>query len=126
MIILDTCALLWLVAGDDRLSDDARARIDGETLVGVSAISAFEVGLKYAQGKLELPLPPREWWARVAEHHRLDVLPLTPEVLFTSVSLPPVHRDRADRFIIATATIHRAPVVTTDGRFAEYGVAVLA
>jgi PIN domain nuclease of toxin-antitoxin system len=42
------------------------------------------------------------------------------------VSLPPLHRDPADRFIIATATIQRAPVVTTDGRFAEYGVAILS
>lgn len=124
MIILDTCALLWLAAGSDRLSEEARERIDGEAIVAVSAISAFEIALKYRDQRLELPLPPREWWNRILDHHRLDVLTLSPEVIFTAVNLPPVHRDPADRFIIATAFNHNAPVVTTDSRFAEYGVVV--
>ena len=75
MIILDTCALLWLAAGSDRLTVDARKRIDAETIVAVSAISAFEIALKYRDGKLELPLPPRDWWSRVIDHHRVDVSP---------------------------------------------------
>jgi len=33
-----------------------------------------------------------------------------------------VHADPCDRFIIATALIHEFPVVTTDERFAAYGV----
>lgn len=122
MIVLDTCALLWLAAGSDRLSNDARERLDAETVVAVSAISSFEVALKYRSRKLELPLPPREWWTRVVEHHRIDVLGLSPEILFTAATLPPVHRDPADRFIIATAAIRNAPVVTADSRLAEYGI----
>ena len=122
VIILDTCALLWLAAGSNRLTVDARKRIDAEKIVAVSAISAFEIALKYRDGKLELPLPPRDWWSRVMDHHRLDVLPLEPETLFTAESLPRLHKDPADRFIIATAFIHKAAVATTDERFADYGV----
>lgn len=125
MIILDTCALLWLAAGSNRLTVDARKRIDAETIVAVCAISAFEIALKYRDGKLELPLPPRDWWSRVIDHHRLDVLPLEPETLFTAASLPRIHKDPADRFIIATAFIHKAPVATTDERFAAYGVSAI-
>ncbi|MEX2444684.1 MAG: type II toxin-antitoxin system VapC family toxin [Alkalispirochaeta sp.] len=126
MIILDTCAVLWLAAGSEKLSSDARKRIDEETVVAISSISAFEIALKYRDGKLVLSLPPREWWKRVLDHHRLDVLQLEPEVLFTAVNLPPVHRDPADRFIIATAIIHNAAVVTADARFSDYGIAVLS
>lgn len=123
VIILDTCALLWLAAGSDRLSADARKRIDTEKTVAVSAISAFEIALKNRAGKLELPLPPRDWWSRVVDHHRLEILPLNTETLFTAVNLPTLHKDPADRFIIATAIEHTAPVATTDERFAEYGIA---
>jgi PIN domain nuclease of toxin-antitoxin system len=125
VIILDTCALLWLAAGSDRLTADARKRIDAEMIVAVSAISAFEIALKYRDGKLELPLPPPDWWSRVIEHHRLDVLPLEPDTLFTAVGLPPIHKDPADRFIIAAGIIHKAPVATTDERFSDYGVSTI-
>ena len=36
-----------------------------------------------------------------------------------------VHDDPCDRFIIATAKLNNLTVVTTDERFAEYGVEVL-
>ncbi|MFW5695878.1 MAG: type II toxin-antitoxin system VapC family toxin [Alkalispirochaeta sp.] len=126
MIVLDTCAVLWLAAGSPRLSDEVRRRIDAEPVVAISSISAFEIALKYRDGKLALPFPPREWWKRVLDHHRLDLLQLEPEILFTAVSLPPVHRDPADRFIIATAIIHDASVVTADSRFSDYGVTILS
>jgi PIN domain nuclease of toxin-antitoxin system len=122
VIILDTCAVLWLAAGSDRLTADTRQRIDAEAIVAVSSISAFEIAHKYRAGKLELPLSPRDWWSRMVDHHRLDVLPLETETLFTAVNLPAIHKDPADRFIIAAAILHKAPVVTADGRFAEYGI----
>ena len=45
-LILDTCALLWLVAGGGKLSIEALARIDSAPIVYVSAISGFEIGIK--------------------------------------------------------------------------------
>lgn len=35
------------------------------------------------------------------------------------------YKDPCDRLIIAAALIHHLPVVTTDMRFAEYGVEVM-
>jgi len=43
-----------------------------------------------------------------------------------TTALPYVHRDPADRFIIATALIRNLPVVTTDRRFSQYGVTVIS
>ena len=125
MIVLDTCAILWIVDGSDTISADVRARIDAEPIVAVSAISAFEVALKYRGGKLRLPFSPEEWWRRVVEHHHLDVINLDDTVAMRATTLPPIHRDRADRFIIATAHAYNAPVVTSDSRFHAYGVTVI-
>jgi len=125
MIILDTCAVLWLAEGSPRLSPKTVALIDREAVVAVSSISAFEVALKYRRGKLSLPMPPEEWWLRFTNHHRIDVIDLSPELVMGATKLPHIHKDPADRFIIATALAHNSPVVTADRRFTEYGVRVL-
>ncbi|MFW5744924.1 MAG: type II toxin-antitoxin system VapC family toxin [Spirochaetota bacterium] len=122
MILLDTCGLLWLASGSGDLSAGVLEQIDSESIVCVSAISALEIGLKVRSGKLELPVPAAEWWHEAVAHHRLDVVAADPAVLIRSTELPPIHRDSADRIIIATALARHAPVVTSDRRFAEYGV----
>ena len=122
MMLLDTCALLWLSEGSTRLSKHARQRLAAATLVYVSAISAFEVGLKHRSGKLALPLPPAEWFAGVVDHHALTVQGLDWDICMAATLLPDLHRDPCDRFIIATARKLGLPVLTADPNFAAYGI----
>jgi PIN domain nuclease of toxin-antitoxin system len=124
-MLLDTCALLWLAGEHSRLSSSALQQIDSEPIVSVSAISAFEIAVKTAKGKLGLPLPVEEWWKKTVLHHHLDVIQVSDDILIRSVSLPQIHSDPADRIIIATALLHNLPVVTADSRFTDYGVRVL-
>jgi len=124
-MILDTCALLWLAAGDRRLSRTALKQINEAPAVYVSAVSGFEVALKVARGRLKLPHPPAEWFARVIDHHGLSVLPVDLNACITAAQLPPVHDDPCDRFIIATAKLNELGVVTTDERFQNYGIDVI-
>jgi PIN domain nuclease of toxin-antitoxin system len=123
-LLLDTCGLLWLAAGHRRLSASARKRIDSATLVAVSAITAWEVGLKAARGDLKLPLEAEEWFEGVVAHHRLQVFEITAGIAFEANRLPWHHRDPADRFILATARRHHMAVVTADDNFAAYGVEI--
>src|SRR6266702_3259179 len=115
-MILDTCALLWLAAGDKKLSRAAVKRIDESPAVYVSAISGFEIAIKVAKRKLTLPLRPQDWFVRVIEHHDLTVLPLTLHICIAAVELPPLHDDPCDRFIIAAAQLNDLTVVTADDR----------
>ena len=124
-MILDTCALLWLAEGGGELSEAAARRIDAAPVVYVSAITGFEVGIKYRQGRLDLPAVPSDWFAAVLKHHGLEVLPLDLPICVRSTELPAIHKDPCDRLIIATAEIHRLPVVTTDARFQRYGIEVI-
>ena len=124
-MILDTCGLLWLVTGQKKLSRSTLKEIAEAPAVYVSAISGFEIALKATRGKLPLPLPPQTWFEQVVEHHGLAVIPLALPVCIAAAQLPPVHDDPCDRFIIATAKLNHLAVVTTDERFAEYGVTVL-
>ncbi len=58
MLLLDTCALLWLVNGGGHLTQSALEEIDLAPVVYISAISGFEISLKYRKGKLKLALDP--------------------------------------------------------------------
>jgi PIN domain nuclease of toxin-antitoxin system len=122
MIILDTCALLWLADGGKRLSKEARDRIENAPVVYVSAISAFEIAVKCRSGKLKLPVPPEEWFQGVVDHHSLAVQALDWDVCMAVVALPPVHKDPCDRFIIAAAKMHNLTVVTGDPAFRSFGI----
>ena len=124
-LILDTCALVWLVSGNKRLSEDAKVEIEAAQVVYVSPISAWEVSLKTARGALELPLPPREWFDRALDAHHLTLSDLSVDVLMRANELPWHHRDPADRFIIATAKLDSLVVVTDDKRFQAYDVETL-
>jgi len=124
-MILDTCALLWLVQGSDRLAAPVRRRINAEPVVYVSAISGFEVGIKHQKGKLVLPARPSQWFEAVIGHHNIQVLPLDLNVCIRATELPAIHADPCDRMIIATAERHKLPVVTADPIFLHYGVEVV-
>ena len=125
-LILDTCALLWLASGSRRLSAHVRNVIDAAPVVYVSAISAWEIGLKVVRGDLGLPLPPKEWFRDAVRNHDLVVVDLDADILMAANELPWHHRDPADRFILATARKHSLAIVTADARFAAYGVPILA
>ena len=124
-ILLDTCALLWLGFGDRHLSIEARQMIEETETVFVSPISLWEISNKVHQGKLILNLPVRDWFRRVCERHRLSLLPLTSEAMFSAGELPSVHKDPVDRMIIASALEQDLLVVTGDHNFPLYGVKVI-
>ena len=125
-MLLDTCALLWLAEGSPHLSKATRDRLSAASVVYVSAISAFEIGLKHRSGKLVLPLPPTEWFASVVDHHALATHPLDWEVCLAATELPPLHKDPCDRFIIATAKKLGLTVVTADPNFKAYDIEVVS
>lgn len=114
-VLLDTCALLWLVGDPTQLSTRARTALaDGETELCVSAISAFEIAVKHKKGKLALPLPAREWLREAFATYALRELPVTAEIAAMAPEVAVPHGDPCDRMIIATAQVHKIPVVTSD------------
>jgi PIN domain nuclease of toxin-antitoxin system len=125
-LVLDTCALLWLVKGDERLSRDAKEAIEFASMVYVSAISAWEIGLKADRGELILPMRAQAWFESSLERHSLIAAAVDVDIAFRATALPRIHKDPADRFIIATAMGLSAAVVTADATFKEYGIRVIA
>lgn len=123
-ILLDTCAVIWLGTGDD-LAEAAVHAIDeaaADAGVFVSPISAWEIGLLTARGRLRLSAEPVKWWRRLTDTG-VRVAPLSPEVLIASSYLPVPNeqlRDPADRIIAATARDLDMRIVTRDTVLLNY------
>lgn len=124
-LLLDTCTILRLASGEGRLSRRTLLALEEASVVFVSPISLWEIALKTKDGNLSLPNEPVEFFNDVVANYELTVAPLSLEVMAKAVELPQHHRDPADRFLIATALLNNLSVVTTDRRFAQYGVEVL-
>ncbi|MEH2324057.1 MAG: type II toxin-antitoxin system VapC family toxin [Nostoc sp.] len=81
MILLDTHVWLWLLHDPSQLSSQAQAAIDSEEPQSgllVSAISAWEIAIKFSIGKLTLPLPVNEWYALAQTHSGIVIEHLNP------------------------------------------------
>lgn len=124
MIVLDTHALLWWVEGDRKLSSRARRRIGSEREAGeviVSSITAWEIALLIAKKRLGLAVDLNLWLAKVARIDGLRFAPVDNAIAVAAVNLPgPIHRDPADRIIVATARHYEAPLVTADRQLRAY------
>jgi PIN domain nuclease of toxin-antitoxin system len=121
MILLDTCALLWLVLDQTGLSPAAKLCLREQSgNLYVSAVTAFEIGQKAAAGKLKLKLKPSVWFPRACELHGIQVLPFTAEAALTAAALPKLHKDPFDRLLIATAITHGFLMLTPDEKIRCY------
>ena len=117
-LLLDTRALLWLLAGDVRVEGVRDAIADPRTPVLVSAVCVWEAAIKSALGKLRVPddLPDR------LDEFAFERLSVSDEHAWAVRTLPPLHNDPFDRLLAAQAICERATIVSADTIFDGYGL----
>lgn len=121
-LLLDTHALLWALDDPAALSAEARSAIeDGANEVFVSAASVWEIAIKRALGKLEMPDGLLEAMRAAA----LQPLPITVDHAWVAGMLPRHHNDPFDRMLVAQAAAEGLTVVTRDQTFVRYQVPAL-
>jgi len=122
-LLLDSHALLWALHDPARLRPEAAAAIrDPRRAVFFSAASAWELELKAAMGKLDLP----EAWLEAATETGFLELPITSSEARDSARLPWHHRDPFDRILVAQGRAHGLRIATRDPLISAYDVPVLA
>ncbi|TCO34624.1 PIN domain nuclease of toxin-antitoxin system [Kribbella steppae] len=120
-LLLDTQVLLWWLEDSPELSENLKDRIDSELEVHVSAATVWELSIKTALGKLEIPDDLTE----LLEQSGLSELPIRFQHAERAGRLPPVHRDPFDRMLIAQALTERLTLVTRDELIHKYDVPIL-
>jgi PIN domain nuclease of toxin-antitoxin system len=125
-LLLDTCAFLWFLADSPELSPAARSHImDPANDVYLSAVSAWEIARKYAQGGLSLPLHPSALIPAVRGDSGIESLPLTEADALAAEKLQLFHKDPFDRMLIAQALMGGLTIITSDASFEPYPVRVI-
>jgi len=121
-ILLDTHILLWWLMNDATLSSDTRLFIENpKNVIFVSAVSAWEIAIKKAIGKLQAP-DDFDKAIEVSHFH-----PLSITILHTVgiTSLPPHHHDPFDRMLISQSKVEGCTLITRDGRMGKYDVPII-
>ena len=121
--LLDTHTLLWWLANNPTLSPSAQEVIaNPNNLIFVSAVSAWEISIKKAIGKLEAPSD----LLTVIKRNQFEPLPISIEDGLEAGALPNYHNDPFDRMLIAQAVGHKLIIITRDKKFKQYEVSLLS
>ena len=124
--LLDTCVFLWFLEDSKELSPTARkAIIDPSNEIYLSAVSAWEIGRKYARGDLQLPKRPEILLPEIRKQIGILSLPLNEVDAISAEKLPMIHKDPFDRMLIAQAILNGMTLISSDGIFGGYTVSLL-
>jgi PIN domain nuclease of toxin-antitoxin system len=125
-ILLDTCTFLWIITDDAGLSEAARAQYaNPENEIVLSAVSGWEIAIKYSLNRLILPEPPDAYIPLQREKHRISFLPLEEEAVLHTIHLPIHHRDPFDRILVSQAIVHGMVILSPDKALHQYPARVM-
>jgi PIN domain nuclease of toxin-antitoxin system len=124
-ILLDTCTFLWLILGTEELTEKVKDLFaDPDNEVFLSVVSTWEIAVKYAIGRLDLPEEPRLYIPEQRERHGVRSLPLDEPASLQVSTLPKIHSDPFDRMLISQAMIHGLTILSPDDMMKKYPVRI--
>jgi PIN domain nuclease of toxin-antitoxin system len=122
-ILLDTHVFIEAIAAPGRLSPRLRVALeDLDAALVVSAVTAWEMAVKHALGRLHVDdVVVRRFHMHVAALGA-EELPLTAGHVLAAAALPAYHRDPFDRLLIAQARTEGLSLATADAHVLRYDV----
>ncbi|MCW9680019.1 type II toxin-antitoxin system VapC family toxin [Dolichospermum planctonicum UHCC 0167] len=122
MIILDTHAWIWWITESKNLSVQATEAINKADIIGIAAISCWELAMLVAKNRIGLSMDVQIWINLALQHPKIQLLALTPEIAVLSTRLPGnFHGDPADRLIVASSLVHKAQLISKDDKIKQWG-----
>jgi len=122
-LLLDTCTFLWIASGAPELSPRARELfVDPDNEAYLSVVSAWEIALKHASGRLPLPGSPERFVTAERRRHGIESLALDEESALHLTRLPALHRDPFDRMLVCQAIVHGLVMLGPDPLVTQYPI----
>jgi PIN domain nuclease of toxin-antitoxin system len=124
-VLIDTHVWLWMLTDPARLGSARELLQDAEVELLLSAVSTWEIAVKYAIGRLPLPEPPSSYVPDRIRSTGVTTLPVSISHTLAVAELPHHHRDPFDRLLIVQARTLGVPIVTADAQLTVYDVEVV-
>jgi|SRR5450432_146234 PIN domain nuclease of toxin-antitoxin system len=124
--LIDTAVFLWNFGETQRLGPRVRELLRrSDDPVFVSAVTAWEIAIKAASGKLHLPEPARDFFRTRLAVAGLRPLPINHEHVLAAGELAKLHSDPFDRMLVAQAQTENMVLITSDRQLLKYSVQTL-
>ena len=124
-LLLDTCTLIFMTERTRMAAaavETLQAATEGGEITYVSPITAWEVGMLAARGRLQLLIRPERWFSNLFDVPGVRLAEMSPDVLIASSFLPgKPPKDPTDRIIAVTARELGATLITRDRALLDYG-----
>jgi len=129
-LLLDTHAFLWALMAPEKLGRNARSAMESPgNEIFVSAISFWEISLKYSLGKLLLEGITPDELPSVAEEAGFSFCTMEPRIAASFHQLPRIgHKDPFDRMLIWQAFQADFTLLSKDSaveHYTELGLKIL-
>jgi len=121
--LIDTNIFIFQATDPQQLNRDVAEILgDYENLIYISTESLRELIIHYNNKALL-----RKYWntkrdmlRSITTQYGLQILPLTPDVMYTYGNMNLFHNDPSDHVIIAQAIAMKMPLISDDNRFPDY------
>lgn len=124
-LLLDTHVALWAITDSPKLPQRARDLIQApKTTVWVSAANIWEIAIKYALGRGDMPVSGQDA-VRYFQESGYRFLPIDVEHALAVESLPAHHQDPFDRILVAQALVEPMRLMTHDPLVARYSDTII-
>lgn len=124
--LLDTNVFLWSRGAEAKLNERSKKILgSADSELHLSAVSSWEIAIKFALGLLRLPSSPAIYVPETLHSWRILPLEITHTHALAVGELPPHHRDPFDRMLIAQARAEDMVLLTADSVFEKYDVNLL-
>jgi PIN domain nuclease of toxin-antitoxin system len=125
-LLLDTHALVWHFLDSPRLPEALKEKIDDpETIVFVSAASAWEIATKFRIGRFAEAEALVSNLPGYIREYRFTPLPITFEHGWRAGLLAGAHKDPFDRMLAAQAIEEKLGLVSADPALAALGAKIV-
>lgn len=125
-ILIDTHIFIWLFGQPSRISTNVLNLLKSQNnSVYLSAVSSWEIAIKYGNGKLQLPDKPEIFIPNRIKKANFKSLEITHEHALAVADLPNIHKDPFDRLLIAQANIENFTLLSADNIFSKYTVKLI-
>ena len=117
-LLLDSHVALWWLADAAELGPRTRAAVRDADIVHFSAVTPWELGIKRALGKLDLP----DSLIDALVTSGFEPLAISAAHGAAAAALPAHHRDPFDRMLVAQAQMETLVIVSADGSLDDYDI----